>query len=78
MRHLTTAGDETAHINLALAELSPGEELVLEDHGETAAVVLTGVLPPLTGARWAGPVDAPRCSRRPATPSTRRRGPDCA
>ena len=44
MRHLTTAGDETAHINLALANLSPGEELVLEDGGETAAVVLTGVL----------------------------------
>lgn len=44
MRHLTTAGDETAHINLALADLAPGEALELAADGETAAVVLSGVV----------------------------------
>jgi 5-deoxy-glucuronate isomerase len=44
MRQLTTAGDETAHINLALADLDPGEELELPAAGETAAVVLRGVV----------------------------------
>ncbi|HEX3979023.1 MAG TPA: 5-deoxy-glucuronate isomerase [Solirubrobacteraceae bacterium] len=44
MRQLTTAGDETAHINLALADLSPGEELELAADGETAAVILSGVV----------------------------------
>jgi 5-deoxy-glucuronate isomerase len=44
MRHLTTAGDETAHINLALADLSPGEVLELPADAETAAVVLSGVV----------------------------------
>jgi 5-deoxy-glucuronate isomerase len=48
MRHLTTAGDETAHISLTLADLSPGEELVLADHGETAAVILSGVVHAVT------------------------------
>ena len=33
MRQLTTAGDETAHINLALADLSPGEALELPAGG---------------------------------------------
>jgi 5-deoxy-glucuronate isomerase len=42
MRALVTAGSETAHINLALADLAAGEELHLDDGGETAAVVLTG------------------------------------
>jgi 5-deoxy-glucuronate isomerase len=44
MRPLTTAGDETAHINLALADLSSGEELELPAEGETAAVVMSGVV----------------------------------
>jgi 5-deoxy-glucuronate isomerase len=44
MRQLTTAGDETAHINLNLADLSSGERLELPADGETAAVVLTGVV----------------------------------
>jgi 5-deoxy-glucuronate isomerase len=44
MRQLTTAGDETAHINLALADLAPGESLELPADGETAAVVMSGVL----------------------------------
>jgi 5-deoxy-glucuronate isomerase len=44
MRHLTTAGDETAHISLVLADLRPGEELLFNDEGETAAVVLSGVV----------------------------------
>lgn len=44
MRQLTTAGDETAHIDLALADLGPGDELELPADGETAAVVLTGVV----------------------------------
>jgi 5-deoxy-glucuronate isomerase len=44
MRPLTTAGDETAHINLALADLSPGEALELPADGETAAVVMSGVV----------------------------------
>ena len=44
MRPLTTAGDATAHINLALADLSPGEELQLPADGETAAVVMSGVV----------------------------------
>ncbi len=44
MRPLTTAGDETAHINLALADLSPGESIELPAGGETAAVVLSGVI----------------------------------
>jgi 5-deoxy-D-glucuronate isomerase len=44
MRPLTTAGDETAHINLDLADLSPGEELELPADGETAAVVMSGTV----------------------------------
>src|SRR6202012_344005 len=44
MRQLTTAGDETAHINLALADLSPGESIELPTGAETAAVVMSGVL----------------------------------
>jgi 5-deoxy-glucuronate isomerase len=44
MKPLTTAGDETAHINLALADLAPGESLELEADGETAAVVMSGVV----------------------------------
>ncbi|MGZ4246217.1 MAG: 5-deoxy-glucuronate isomerase [Solirubrobacteraceae bacterium] len=44
MKPLTTAGDETAHINLALADLGPGEALDLPAGGETAAVVLSGVV----------------------------------
>jgi 5-deoxy-glucuronate isomerase len=44
MQQLTTAGDETAHINLALVDLSPGEELQLPADGETAAVVMSGVI----------------------------------
>jgi 5-deoxy-glucuronate isomerase len=42
MRTLTTVGNETAHINLALADLADGEHLELADGGETAVVVLTG------------------------------------
>jgi 5-deoxy-glucuronate isomerase len=49
MRHLTNAGHETAHISLALADLSPGESLALESDGETAAVVLSGVVEASTG-----------------------------
>lgn len=44
MRQLTTAGDETAHINLALADLSPGESIELPDDVELAAVVMSGVV----------------------------------
>ncbi len=44
MRPLTTAGDETAHINLGLADLSPGETIEIPAEGETAAVVLSGVV----------------------------------
>jgi 5-deoxy-glucuronate isomerase len=44
MRQLTTAGDDTAHINLALADLSPGESLELTDDVEVAAVVMNGVV----------------------------------
>lgn len=44
MRPLTTAGDATAHINLALADLSPGETLELPADGETAAVLMSGVV----------------------------------
>ena len=44
MKPLTNAGDETAHINLALADLAPGEALELGADGETAAVVLSGVV----------------------------------
>jgi 5-deoxy-glucuronate isomerase len=44
MKPLTTAGDETAHLNLALADLGPGEALDLPADGETAAVVLSGVV----------------------------------
>ncbi len=48
MRDLVTAGDETAHINLALADLSPREELELPAGGETAAVILSGVVDAFT------------------------------
>jgi 5-deoxy-glucuronate isomerase len=44
MPQLTTAGDETAHINLALTDLSPSEALELPADGETAAVVMSGVV----------------------------------
>jgi 5-deoxy-glucuronate isomerase len=44
MRTLTTAGDDTAHINLALADLSPGEAIELTDDVEVAAVVMSGVV----------------------------------
>ncbi len=44
MRQLTTAGDETAHINLALADLAPGQGIELPAGGETAVVVLSGVV----------------------------------
>jgi 5-deoxy-glucuronate isomerase len=42
MRAPVTAGDQTAHINLDLAEPAAGEELRLPAGGETAVVVLTG------------------------------------
>ena len=42
MRTPVTVGDQTAHINLDLAELPAGEELDLPADGETAVVVLTG------------------------------------
>jgi 5-deoxy-glucuronate isomerase len=42
MRTLTTAGKDTGHINLALADLADGEIIALSDEGETAAVVLSG------------------------------------
>ncbi len=44
MQPLTTAGAQTAHINLALTDLSPGEDLHLRGGGETAAVVMSGVV----------------------------------
>ena len=44
MRTLLSAGRQTAHINLALADLDGGEELELPDAGETAAVILTGTV----------------------------------
>ena len=50
MRPLTTAGDATAHINLALADLSPGEALQLPADGETAAVVMRGAVDASTSA----------------------------
>ena len=49
MKPLTIAGDETAHINLALADLGPGDALDLPADGETAAVVLGGVVVASTG-----------------------------
>jgi 5-deoxy-glucuronate isomerase len=49
MPQLTTAGDETAHVNLALIDLSPGETLELPPAGETAAVVMSGVVDASTG-----------------------------
>jgi 5-deoxy-glucuronate isomerase len=49
MRQLTTAGDESAHVNLALADLGPGETLELPAAGETAAVVMSGVVHASTG-----------------------------
>jgi 5-deoxy-glucuronate isomerase len=42
MQTLTTAGDDTDHITLALGDLAPGEDLELTDGQETAVVVLTG------------------------------------
>jgi 5-deoxy-glucuronate isomerase len=42
IRTLTTAGEQTAHINLALADLADGEDLSLPGDAETAVVVLTG------------------------------------
>jgi 5-deoxy-glucuronate isomerase len=42
MRTLVTAGNETAHINLVLADLADGDDVELSDGGETAAVLLTG------------------------------------
>ncbi|MFL5859160.1 MAG: 5-deoxy-glucuronate isomerase [Solirubrobacteraceae bacterium] len=44
MKPLLAAGDETAHINLALSDLTPGEALDLPPDGETAAVVLSGAV----------------------------------
>ena len=44
MRQLTTAGDDTAHINLAVADLEPGETVEAPTEGETAAVVMSGVV----------------------------------
>ena len=49
MRPLTTAGAQTAHVNLALAELGPGDALDLPADGETAAVVLNGVVQATAG-----------------------------
>jgi 5-deoxy-glucuronate isomerase len=42
MRTPVTVGDQTAHINLDLADLAAGEELELPAGGEAAVVVLTG------------------------------------
>ncbi|HEY5399343.1 MAG TPA: 5-deoxy-glucuronate isomerase [Trebonia sp.] len=42
MRSLVTAGEQTAHINLDLADLAAGETLDLPAGPETAVVVLTG------------------------------------
>jgi 5-deoxy-glucuronate isomerase len=42
MRTPVTVGDQTAQINLDLADLAAGEELELPADGETAVVVLTG------------------------------------
>ncbi|HEX4010634.1 MAG TPA: 5-deoxy-glucuronate isomerase [Solirubrobacteraceae bacterium] len=42
MRTLVKAGEQTAHINLSLADLAAGESLELPADGETAAVVLRG------------------------------------
>jgi 5-deoxy-glucuronate isomerase len=42
LRRLTTVGTETEHIDLALADLAPGEGLDLDAAGETAVVVLSG------------------------------------
>jgi hypothetical protein len=44
MRPLVTVGAETAHINLALADVGGGEELEVPADGEAAAVILTGVV----------------------------------
>ena len=49
MRQLTTAGDETAHVNLALADLAPGETLDVPADAETAAVILSGTVDATTG-----------------------------
>jgi len=42
IRQLTTAGQNTAHITLSLADLAAGETLEVEAANETAAVVLSG------------------------------------
>jgi 5-deoxy-glucuronate isomerase len=49
MRPLVTAGAETAHINLALADLATGEELQIPADGEVAAVILTGQVDAFAG-----------------------------
>jgi 5-deoxy-glucuronate isomerase len=42
IRRLTSAGENTTHITLTLADLAAGETLQIEAGSETAAVVLTG------------------------------------
>jgi 5-deoxy-glucuronate isomerase len=42
IRHLTTAGENTAHITLSLVDLAAGETLEVGAGSESAAVVLTG------------------------------------
>ncbi len=44
VRTLTRAGEETEHIDLALADIAAGDALSLESGGETAVVVLSGRL----------------------------------
>jgi 5-deoxy-glucuronate isomerase len=44
MPQLTTPGEQTAHINLALVDLTADEHLELRAAGETAAVVMSGVV----------------------------------
>jgi 5-deoxy-glucuronate isomerase len=49
MRTLLAAGRETAHIDLALADLADGEVLALETGPERAAVILSGRLEATAG-----------------------------
>lgn len=42
VRRLTTVGEETEHIDLALADLNADEDLDLDAAGETAVVVMSG------------------------------------
>src|ERR1700684_3298473 len=80
IRQLTTAGGNTAHITLSLADLAAGETLEVGAENESAAVVLTGRVDaavdgaPLGGAGGRSCVlDAADAGRAPRPRRPRRR-----